>query len=124
MEIEVSLGEVVDKVSILDIKRDKIKDPNKLENIKREYDYLVTKLSDAGFYQSDKRYIELYNVNVKLWNIEDDIRELERQKRFDSEFIELARKVYMTNDERAKVKLAINLEYNSKFVEEKSYAEY
>lgn len=124
MKIEVSLGEVVDKLTILDIKRNKITDPEKLENVKREYDYLSAELANTGFYQDNLYYKELYEVNLSLWNIEDDIRELESIKRFEGRFIDLARKVYITNDKRAAIKRQINIEYKSTFVEEKSYNQY
>lgn len=124
MKIEVSLGEVVDKLSILDIKRDKIQDPEKLDNVKREYDYLSSELGNNGFFQDNTYYKELYSVNLRLWEIEDRIRELERQKRFEGEFIDIARKVYKTNDERMSIKRKINSEYGSTFMEEKSYTKY
>jgi hypothetical protein len=124
MKIEVSLGEVVDKLSILDIKRDKITDPEKFDNIKREYDYLSSELAQNGFYQDNQYYKDLYEVNLELWKIEDRLRELEKQARFEGEFVELARKVYITNDKRAKIKRDINIEYKSNFVEEKSYVKY
>lgn len=124
MKIEVSLGEVVDKLSILDIKRDKITDPEKSDNIKREYDYLSSELAQNGFYQDNQYYKDLYEVNLELWKVEDRLRELEKQARFEGEFVELARKVYITNDKRAKIKRDINIEYKSNFVEEKSYVKY
>lgn len=124
MKIEVSFGEVVDKLSILDIKRDKITDPEKFDNIKREYDYLSSELANNGFYQDSQYYKDLYEVNLELWKIEDRLRELEKEKKFEGEFMYLARKVYITNDKRAKIKYAINMEYKSQFVEEKSYTEY
>lgn len=124
MKIEVSLGEVVDKLSILDIKRDKITDPEKWENVKKEYDYLSAELANSSFYQDNPYYKELYDVNLKLWDIEDKLRELESIKRFEGYFIDLARKVYITNDERAAIKKKINIEYGSTFVEEKSYKSY
>ena len=124
MKIEVSLGEVVDKLTILDIKRDKITDPAKWENIKKEYDYLSSELSNNGFYQDNPYYKELYEVNLQLWDIEDKLRELEAVKHFEGYFIDLARKVYITNDKRAAIKKQINVEYGSNFVEEKSYKSY
>lgn len=124
MKIEVSFGEVVDKLSILDIKRDKITDPEKFDNIKREYDYLSSELANNGFYQDSQHYKELYEVNLELWKVEDRLRELERQGKFEGEFVDLARKVYITNDKRAKIKYNISKEYKSEFVEEKSYVKY
>ena len=124
MKIEVSLGEVVDKLTILDIKRNKITDPEKWENVKKEYDYLSAELFNNGFSQDNPYYKQLYDVNLKLWDIEDKLRELEAIKRFEGYFVDLARKVYITNDERAAIKKKINIEYGSTFVEEKSYKSY
>lgn len=123
MKIEVSIGEIVDKLSILQIKTEEIKDESKLKNVKVEYDYLYDIVfNEMGIEQSD--FTELVSVNKKLWIIEDDIRDKERNKEFDNIFIELARAVYVTNDERAEVKKKINLKYGSEFVEEKSYNPY
>lgn len=123
MKIEVSIGEIVDKLSILQIKTEEIKDESKLKNVKTEYDYLYDIVfNDMKIQESD--FLELVNVNKKLWVIEDDIRDKERSKEFDNIFIELARAVYVTNDERAEVKKKINLKYGSEFVEEKSYNPY
>lgn len=124
MKIEVSLGEVVDKLSILDIKRGNITDPEKFDNIKREYDYLSSELAQNGFYQDNQYYKNLYEVNLELWKIEDELRELEKRGEFGTKFVYLARRVYITNDKRAKIKYNINVEYKSNFIEEKSYAEY
>jgi len=123
MKIEVSIGEIVDKLSILQIKTEEITDESKLKNVKSEYDYLYDIVfNEMGIEQSD--FTELVSVNKKLWIIEDDIRDKERNKEFDNIFIELARAVYVTNDERAEVKKKINLKYGSTFVEEKSYNPY
>jgi hypothetical protein len=123
MKIEVSIGEIVDKLSILQIKTEEIKDESKLKNVKTEYDYLYDIVfNDMKIQESD--FLELVNVNKKLWVIEDDIRDKERSKEFDNIFVELARAVYVTNDERAEVKKKINLKYGSEFVEEKSYNPY
>lgn len=123
MKIEVSIGEIVDKLSILQIKTEEIKDETKLNNVMAEYDYLYEIVfNEMGIEQSD--FVELVSVNKKLWIIEDDIRDKERAKEFDDIFIELARAVYVTNDERAEVKKKINLKYGSTFVEEKSYSDY
>ena len=125
MKIEVSIGEIVDKLSILQIKKLNIQDEYKLININKEFDYLLKVVeTDLKFSTENELYLELLNINKKLWVIEDDIRDKERNKSFDDEFIELARSVYFTNDERSKIKKLINLEYGSDFVEEKSYNEY
>lgn len=123
MKIEVSTGEIVDKLSILSIKIDNITDESKLINIKKEYEYLYQIVfSELKINQED--FNEMVQINQKLWIIEDEIREKERQKSFDQEFIELARSVYFTNDKRAEIKKQINLKYNSIFAEEKSYTKY
>lgn len=125
MKIEVSIGEIVDKLSILQIKKLNIQDEYKLININKEFDYLLKVVeTDLKFSTENELYLELLNINKKLWVIEDDIRDKERNKSFDDEFIELARSVYFTNDERSKIKKRINLEYGSNFVEEKSYKDY
>jgi hypothetical protein len=125
MNIEVSHGEIVDKLTILQIKRENITNPEKLVNINKEYDYLITIVEkDLGISTESSDYLELLSVNRELWVIEDDIREKERSKEFDSVFIQLARDVYYTNDRRAELKKNINLKYSSGFVEEKSYSSY
>ena len=125
MNIEVSHGEIVDKLTILQIKKENIKDPSKLDNIVKEYDYLFSIVeNNLGILTSSPEYLELLSINKTLWVIEDDIREKERQKQFDDEFVKLARDVYYTNDVRAKIKKEINLKYSSGFVEEKSYSNY
>jgi len=123
MEIEVSVGEIVDKLSILQIKKDNITDETKLSNIKNEFEYLYEKVFNQLLI-SIEDYNSLLNINKLLWDVEDEIREKERLKEFDEKFIELARKVYFTNDERAFLKKEINTKYNSGFVEEKSYKNY
>lgn len=125
MKIEVSIGEIVDKLTILDIKMSNILDPQKLINISKEYGYLKDVVEDdLGIPTSSEEYIKLLNINKELWDIEDDIRDKERNKEFDERFIELARAVYVTNDKRAEAKKEINLKFGSNFVEEKSYAKY
>ena len=125
MNIEVSHGEIVDKLTILQIKKENIKDPIKLDNIIKEYDYLFSIVeNDLGILTSSPEYLELLSINKELWVIEDDIREKERHKEFDDNFIKLARAVYYTNDVRAKIKKEINLKYSSGFIEEKSYSQY
>lgn len=123
MKIEISIGEIVDKLSILQIKTAFIKDEEKLNNVKKEYDYLYDIVfNEMKIEQSD--FFDMIAINQKLWKIEDDIRDKERNKTFDNEFVDLARSVYFTNDERAEVKKLINLKYGSSFVEEKSYSNY
>ena len=108
MKIEVSIGEIVDKLSILQIKTEMIKDEEKLANVKQEYDYLYDIVfEEMKIEQSD--FFDMVSINQKLWKIEDDIRDKERDKVFDEEFVELARSVYFTNDERAEVKKRINI---------------
>jgi hypothetical protein len=123
MKIEVSIGEIIDKLSILQIKTSFIKDDEKLNNVKKEYDYLYNIVfNEMKIKQSD--FSNMVDINQVLWKIEDDIRDKERDKVFDAEFIELARSVYTTNDKRAEIKKEINLKYGSLFVEEKSYSNY
>lgn len=123
MKIEVSIGEIVDKLSILDIKRQKITDPNKLANIQQEYEYLH-KIVFIELNIDIQDYNRLIAVNTELWNIEDDIRIKEKNQEFDDDFIRIARLVYVTNDIRFEIKNYINLKYNSNFREEKSYEQY
>jgi hypothetical protein len=123
MKIEVSIGEIVDKLSILDIKKRKITDANKLVNIEKEYLYLH-EIVFANLNIDHTDYDNLLTINEKLWNIEDLIRIKEKDKEFDAEFIELARLVYVTNDIRFEFKNLINIKYGSDFREEKSYERY
>ena len=123
MNIKVSIGEIVDKLTILKIKKNNITDESKLFNIIAEYDYLYDVVFNQLKIESDD-FNNLLLVNENLWKIEDDIRDKERDKVFDTEFIELARSVYTTNDKRAEIKKEINLKYGSLFVEEKSYSNY
>lgn len=124
MKIEVSIGEVVDKLTILSIKKDRITDSIKLQNVIKEHDYLLSELESSGITKEYGRYQELLEVNLKLWDIEDKLRALEAQKSFNAAFIALAREVYITNDRRAEIKKAINTEQKSEFTEEKSYQSY
>ena len=123
MEIEVSIGEIVDKLSILRIKKLNITDKDKLNNIIKDYDYLFEIVFNKLKIDSED-FHKLQIVNERLWDIEDKIRNKEREKQFDSDFIELARSVYVTNDQRSEIKKEINIKYGSSFVEEKSYKEY
>jgi hypothetical protein len=124
MKVEVSIGELVDKVSILSIKLKKIKDATKLANIQKEYAILVQAMEGTGFSLESSEFKRLEAINLKLWDIEDQIRTKEARKEFDETFIALARSVYFTNDERAKVKREVNIKYGSGIVEEKEYVEY
>ncbi len=121
----ISLGELVDKISILIIKEKNISDSIKLEHITKELEFLKKTLKEYISEDKINKFIQdLININSKLWKIEDDIRECERKKIFDQTFTDLARSVYFTNDERAKVKNDINKTFGSELVEVKSYEEY
>ena len=121
----VSLGELMDKVSILKIKKNKIKDINKLIYISEELELLEEVLKKSVDNNKINKYLNiLIKINTDLWEIEDDIRDCERNKKFDQNFIKLARAVYVTNDQRSKIKLEINNYFGSKIIEVKSYEEY
>ena len=121
----VSLGELVDKISILHIKNINIKDDEKLKLIKEELELLNQTLNKHIKKNDIQNYLDLLiEINSKLWVIEDDIRDCERNKKFDQTFIDLARSVYFTNDKRSEVKLEINKKFGSKIIEVKSYEEY
>lgn len=121
---EISLGELVDKISILKIKAQNISDTTKLAHVKREEETLSKTLSSLQLENIDHHLSQMIDVNSELWKIEDDIRDLERAKDFGAEFVRLARAVYVTNDERFKRKNTINTTYKSGLVEVKSYQEY
>ena len=121
----VSLGELVDKISILHIKNINIKDEEKLKLIIEELELLNQTLNKHIKKNDIQNYLDsLIEINSKLWVIEDDIRDCERKKKFDQTFIDLARSVYFTNDKRSEVKLEINKKFGSKIIEVKSYEEY
>ena len=121
----ISLGELVDKISILMIKKKNISDSIKLQHVNKELEFLQITLNKyISEDEINEFLLKLVNINSKLWDIEDDIRECERKKLFDQTFIDLARSVYFTNDERAKVKNDINKTFGSELVEVKSYEEY
>jgi Family of unknown function (DUF6165) len=124
--VEVSLGEFLDKLTILQIKAERITDPGKLVNIRKELDLLTRTWGQSPFAARDIREPlgRLKAINAKLWDIEDGIRLKEAQAAFDAEFIELARAVYISNDERAAIKRELNKLLGSELVEEKSYADY
>ncbi len=124
--IPISWGELFDKITILQIKLENLQEKNALKNVKLEHDQLFSIFNQ--FFLENTIANELINdlklINQKLWNIEDLIRDKERNKIFDEKFIELARKVYFTNDERSRIKRSINETFGSEIVEEKSYADY
>lgn len=121
--IPVSIGELLDKISILQIKLLEITDVSKLAFIRKEHSLLMNTLSDPTLINHPK-YQELYQVNLNLWRIEDDIRLKEKQKDFGTEFIQLARSVYKTNDQRANIKKYFNDLFQSEITEVKSYEDY
>ena len=124
--IEVSIGELLDKISILEIKLQKIKNPEKLRFIKDEYSILKNqlkkKIKSSG--ELNELYKSLKEINSKLWVIEDEKRLCEKEKEFDEKFIKLSREVHFLNDDRAKIKLEINNLTNSKIKEIKEYTNY
>ena len=126
IKIELSIGELLDKISILQIKAERIDDPSKVKNINKELDVLMSLWNDSPY--SDTNLLseinELKNINEALWDIEDKIRDKERNQVFDKDFIELARSVYFTNDKRAEIKRIINGKTGSELIEEKSYSDY
>jgi hypothetical protein len=123
MKIEVSNGEIIDKLTIIRIKLERIKDKAKLVNLGKEYDELIKDASSVLSIQ-DPLFIELYNVNCELWDIEDHIRDLERVKDFGEDFVATARAVYIKNDKRSELKREINIKTSSGLIEEKSYEKY
>ena len=124
ININVSVAELVDKITILEIKSEKINDINKLENIKNELALLNKSFKHIETEKLLNLKDKLKQINLKLWNIEDDIRKCEKNKVFDDSFIQLARDVYITNDERFNVKNSINELFSSKIKEVKSYEDY
>ncbi|TAL81755.1 MAG: hypothetical protein EPN75_03670 [Beijerinckiaceae bacterium] len=124
--VAISAGELIDKITILEIKLENISDPAKLANIRYEHDRLAATLREAISESATLSALtqELKSVNAELWRIEDDIRDQERAKTFGAEFIALARSVYRTNDRRAALKRKIDTFLQSDIVEEKSYAAY
>jgi hypothetical protein len=127
MKVEVSNGELLDKLTILELKLSNISDVQKLTNIQKEHDELnplAGQLFDSYGEELKNLYKQLAEINSELWTIEDDIRECERNKDFGSDFVSLARAVYFTNDKRSEIKKSINLLTGSGFFEEKSYQDY
>ncbi len=126
IHVPVSPGEVLDKITILEIKSERIEDPQKLTNVRTEL-ALLRDTWAASIDEDDTirdLHRQLREINEALWEIEDDIRDKERAKEFDERFIELARSVYFTNDRRSAVKKALNLHLGSQIIEEKSYQDY
>lgn len=122
MIIEISIGEAFDRLTILKIKSEKIKDEAKLTNVMKEYHYLQNLMKDELEVDEDNEdFKRLLEINETLWKVEDLLREFEQANSFGEEFIQLARSVYVLNDKRATVKKEINVSYGSQFVEEKSY---
>lgn len=126
MKIDVSVGELLDKITILEIKSERIADEAKLVNVRRELEILRRTWADSPLSSRDlgDRVARLKQVNEALWDIEDQIRRKERDRAFDDEFVALARSVYQRNDVRAAIKREINELVGSELVEEKSYVEY
>ena len=126
IKVEISPGELIDKKTILEIKIEKISDPDKLNNIKNEYRLIQQTYEQCipASHELRRLISKLKAVNEKLWMIEDDIRDCERRKDFDKKFIELARSVYKNNDTRARLKREINMILDSKILEVKSYRKY
>ena len=124
--VEISVGELLDKISILEIKQDKIKDPKKLKFIKEEHSILNNELNKNV--KSDEKVKNLFNslkeINTKLWLIEDEKRQCEKDQNFSDQFIKLSRDVHFLNDDRAKIKLEINNYTGSKIKEIKEYTNY
>jgi hypothetical protein len=123
---EISYGDLIDKMTILEIKKEQLKDPIKLHNVCTEFNSIKATY-DQSVHASDTiqtLIAELKKINLKLWMLEDDIREKERTKKFDVQFIELSRSIYLMNDDRAKVKRTINEILESRLIEEKSYEQY
>ena len=124
IQIPISVGELIDKITILEIKIEKVNNQIKKINIKKELTELTKIFNDLKNTELDPMYRQLKIINKKLWDIEDEIRVHEKNKNFNDEFIELARSVYVTNDERFEIKSKINNLYDSDIVEEKLYEEY
>jgi uncharacterized protein YukE len=126
IQVPVSPGEVLDKITILEIKSERISDAGKLANVKRELELLQASWQQSVPEDDTVRRLhdELKTINEALWEIEDDIRDKERAREFDQVFIDLARSVYVTNDQRANAKKELNIYLGSEIVEEKSYQDY
>jgi hypothetical protein len=125
ISVPVSIGEMIDKLSILQVKKNNVKDENKLVFIKKEFELLYNFSSEyLSNLETESIYHRLVEVNSNLWDVEDKLRIMEKEQRFDDEFISLARKVYFTNDERFRLKNEINLITDSEIREIKDYVKY
>jgi hypothetical protein len=126
ISVPISPGELIDKITILEIKAERILDTTKVANVRTELQLLESTWRSSPHAAHDivAEWSALRAINAKLWDIEDRIRDKERARTFDDEFVQLARAVYVTNDERAAVKRTINVKLGSKIIEEKSYAKY
>ena len=124
--VETAPGELIDKITILEIKSERMNDPEKVANVRTELALLQETWASAVSRDQviDDLHDQLKKINETLWEIEDDIRDKERVKEFDERFIELARQVYFTNDRRSQVKKELNLHLGSLIIEEKSYQDY
>ena len=123
IHVPISIGELIDKITILEIKKDKLKNL-KLKNILKELSFLRSVLEKNSIFIPDEIFLQLKSINLTLWDIEDKIRIKEKNKEFDNEFIELARSVYLNNDRRSETKKELNIMFNSEIIEEKSYEKY
>ena len=123
IHVPISIGELIDKITILEIKKDKLKNL-KLKNILNELSFLKAVLEKNSIFIPDEIFLQLKSINLTLWDIEDKIRIKEKNKEFDNEFIKLARSVYLNNDRRSETKKELNIMFNSEIIEEKSYEKY
>jgi hypothetical protein len=123
IHVPISIGELIDKITILEIKKDKLKNL-KLKNILNELSFLRAVLEKNSIFIPDEIFLQLKSINLTLWDIEDKIRIKEKNKEFDNEFIKLARSVYLNNDRRSETKKELNIMLNSEIIEEKSYEKY
>ena len=126
IKVELAYGELLDKITILQIKSERITDAEKLANVNKELNLLNDLWASDSKSSVDiaNEFKALKEINEKIWDIEDGIRDKERDKKFDEKFIELARSVYYSNDKRAEIKRAINMKLGSELIEEKSYSDY
>ncbi len=126
INVSISLGELLDKITILEIKYQKIEDIEKKQNIKHELDLLNSKyfkVKELNL-EIENYFVQLKEINLELWDIEENVRDCEKRKKFDQEFIELSRSIYIKNDLRFEIKNQINKKFSSDIVEEKSYSNY